>query len=110
MGLKDFPTDNTYKFLAFSGLAILIFVIVFIAPKRLEVEIDKERLKGKMTELDYEIKHIQKLPPDEQLAQSNKLYELGLKLIQLETTAKEISVRDTRSSSFFRLTRLVCSA
>ena len=101
MDFSKLPTDNMYKFLAFSGLAILVFVIVYVAPKRLEIELDVERLKGKTQEIGYEIKHLQSLSPDEIQTQLGKIHDLGLKTIQLETTLNEISIRH-KQIQFFR--------
>jgi hypothetical protein len=86
MGFSDIPTDNMYKFAALFGLAGFIFIMVFLDPKRIEIDVDKERLKGKMEELEYKKKHIERLSPAERNA---KECEFGLIQIRLNTTLEK---------------------
>ena len=67
MNLPTFPTDNLYKFLAISGLFIVIFSLVYprtrlseITQKTIELETKEKILNIKSAELTYEMAELKK--------------------------------------------------
>jgi hypothetical protein len=60
MTLPLFPTDNLYKFLALSGLALLVFSVVYSTTRMTELRIRQAETRSQLKILTLEIKVIEK--------------------------------------------------
>jgi len=100
MNLPTLPTDNLYKFLALSGLAIAIFSLVFpmiriseIKMKLVEAETQSNVLNVEIEELKEDTDRWAKktsLSPEETASLRKRLIELRIKGVQIRGRFEQI--------------------
>ncbi len=94
MNLPILPTDNLYKFLALSGLALLVFIVVIptnqindIELKTIEVktQISLLELEGSVLKRDVDVAGTKKKPTEEKVLKlMDRHQQFNAKLIQIQ--------------------------
>jgi hypothetical protein len=112
MTLPLFPTDNLYKFLALSGLALLVFSVVYPTTRMTELRIRQAETRSQLKIRTLEIEAIEKElnqeiqvqpPSTEQLAiLSDRGLQSGIKNAQLSSYIEQTNVL-VEELSFFML-------
>src|SRR3989442_1262057 len=94
MNLPTLPTDNLYKFFALSGLALIVFIVVFptnqisdIELKTIEVktQISLLELEGSVLERDLDVAGTKKKPTEEEVLKlKDRQQQFKAKVIQIQ--------------------------
>jgi hypothetical protein len=98
--LPTLPTDNLYKFLALSGLAIAIFSLVFPIIRISEIRMKLIEVKTQSNVLDVEIEELKgdtdrwakktSLSPEETASLRKRLIEIRIKSVEIRGRFEQI--------------------
>ena len=100
MNLPSLPTDNLYKFLALSGLVIVLFSFIFPMKRIGELKLKSLEIKTQAEVLRIEVDYLKQdtstwaekanLNPEETLLLRKRTREAAIKVAELEGRAEQI--------------------
>jgi hypothetical protein len=113
MNLPTLPTENIYKFMALSGLALLIFSFTFpsrladeLELKAVEVTVEGKLISMEVSELQGEVESAKSNPNlsiEDKISFTHKLTQLNTKLIQFSGNNLRLSVLHKQASHALNL-------
>lgn len=88
MNINSLPTDNLYKFVALSGIALILFSVAYIKPMLMELDVEQTQLIAEIeyySQLKDEGKNLEKILSHE------KLLEWHIKTKVLEKKIEQVN-------------------